>query len=275
MPFPRLTRPLAIFDIESTGINRQTDRIIDLAILVLHPDGRRETFEFRVNPERRIPPESTAIHGITDADVKDAKPFKDQAKAIARAFDGCDLAGYNLLYFDIPILQQEFQRAKHPWEVVGRRILDAQRIYHKREPRDLAAALRFYAGESHEGAHNALADVLATAKVIEGQFAKYPDLPQDLDALHDYCNPRDPSWADQFGRLKQENGKIVINFGKFQGKALEDLARSEPQFLQWILRGDFPADTKDFVRDALKGGERESRKFGPSLDIPDISSRSK
>lgn len=265
MDFPKLTRPLAIFDIESTGTNRQVDRVIDLAILILHPDGTRTSHEFRVHPERPIPPDSTAIHGITDADVKNAPPFREKAREIARVLEGCDLAGFNVIYFDIPLLQQEFMRAKVPWEVTGRRVLDAQKIFHKREPRDLSAALKFYAGESHADAHNAMGDVIATAKVIEGQFLKYADLPRDMNLLHELCNPKDPSWADQFGRLKNENGRVVINFGKFQGKAIEDLAKSEPQFLQWLLRGDFPQDTKELVRDIMKGEAKGDPKFGPSV----------
>jgi DNA polymerase-3 subunit epsilon len=265
MEFAKLTRPLAIFDIESTGTNRQVDRLIDLAILILHPDGSRTTHEFRVNPERPIPAESTAIHGITDADVKDAKPFRYHAKDIARVLEGCDLAGFNVIYFDIPLLQTEFQRAKVPFETAGRRVLDAQKIFHKREPRDLSAALQYYAGESHAKAHNALADVEATTKVIEGQFRKYADLPRDMDALHEYCNPKDPNWADQFGRLKNDGGRIVINFGKFQGRSVEELAKNEPQFLQWLLRGDFPEDTKALVRDIIKGADKADQRFGPSV----------
>ena len=246
-------RPLAFFDIESTGTNVRADRIIDLAVVKLHPDGRREEHTFRVNPERPIPVEASAVHGIYDKDVKDCPTFKQVASKVATVFEGCDLGGYNILRFDIPMLCEEFTRAGVPFIAEGRRVVDPQRIFHQREPRDLTAALRFYCGELHLGAHGALDDVLATIQVLEGQFGKYADLPQDIEALNDYCNPRDPSWADQTGKLKWVAGELTINFGAKQGQKLRELAQSDTGYLRWILQKNFPRDTTEIVSNALKG----------------------
>ena len=220
-------RPLAFFDIESTGTNVRADRIIDLAVVKLHPDGRREEHTFRVNPERPIPVEASAVHGIYDKDVKDCPTFKQVASKVATVF--------------VPFIAE------------GRRVVDPQRIFHQREPRDLTAALRFYCGELHLGAHGALDDVLATIQVLEGQFGKYADLPQDIEALNDYCNPRDPSWADQTGKLKWVAGELTINFGAKQGQKLRELAQSDTGYLRWILQKNFPRDTTEIVSNALKG----------------------
>jgi len=246
-------KPIAIFDIEATGINFRTDRIVELAIVKLMPDGARETHGFLVNPERPIPAEATAVHGFTDTDVKDCPTFVQIAPRIAELLDGCDLGGYNVIHYDIPMLQSEFERAAVPFEVEGRRIIDAQKIFHKREPRDLTAALQFYCGATHTGAHGALSDVEATIRVLEGQMERYPDLPRDIDALSDFCDQRDPSWADRKGRFKWANGELVFNFGKKQGQTLRDITRFEPSFLRWMIKGNFPPDTLAIVRNALDG----------------------
>ncbi len=249
----KLDRPLAIFDIEATGINPRADRIVELAIVKLVPKGERESFESRINPEMPIPAEATQIHGIKDSDVAPCPTFTQLAPKIAAFLENCDLGGYNILHYDIPMLCEEFLRAKIAFTTEGRRVLDAQRIYHKREPRDLAAALSFYCGELHLGAHGALEDVLATMRVIDGQFERYSDLPKDLAALDAYCNPRDPSWADRTGKFKWVGDDLVINFGKKQGKKLKDIVQNESSFLQWMLKSDFPRDTQEIVQNALKG----------------------
>ena len=248
-----IERPLAVFDIESTGINRKADRIIDLAIIILKPDGSREEHTFRVNPGMPIPPDSTAIHGITDDDVKDCPPFRDVAEKVLKVLEGCDLSGFNVLHFDIPVLQEEFARADMRFEMEGRRVVDAQRIFHKKEPRDLSAALSFYCGEAHTDAHGALADVEATIHVLKGQLERYPDLPTDVAALEEFCNPRNPKWVDQTGKFKWDGDEAVINFGKNQGRKLREMAQFEKSFLDWMLRSDFPRDTQAIAKNALAG----------------------
>ncbi len=246
-----LQRPLAVFDIESTGLNRKTDRIIDLAILRIHPGGAQDAHTFRVNPECPIPPESTTVHGITDEDVKDAPTFREVAPKVAEILDPCDFSGFNVLRYDTPLLLAEFERVGTPFSMETRRILDAQRIFHIKEPRDLSAALQFYCGEEHLGAHGAMDDVLATVQVLEAQFERYDDLPRNMEELDALCNPRDPSWADEEGKIKWQSNELVINFGQQQGQKLRDLVMNNPGYLQWILKKDFPDDTKDLVRDAL------------------------
>ncbi len=244
---------MAILDIESTGINPRQDRIVELAIIKLHPDGRRETRVQRFNPEMPIPPEVAAIHGIRDEDVVSCPTFKAVAADLFRFLHGCDLAGYNIIRFDLPMLIEEFERASLHLNLDGVRVVDAQRIFHKREPRDLKAALAFYCNELHLGAHGAEADALATLRVLEGQMQRYSDLPRDVEGLDRYCSLRDKSWADREGRLKWVNGEVTINFGRKKGEFVRTLAKEDPGFLKWMLRGDFPSDTKDMVRQILEG----------------------
>ena len=249
----KLERPLAVFDIEATGIAPRSDRIVELAVVKLMPDGARQTHTFRFNPGVPIPEEAVRIHGITNEDVAACPSFTELAEEIASILDGCDLAGFNIVRYDLPMLAEEFVRAGVPFDAGNRRIIDAQRIFHRREPRDLAAGLRFYCGEMHLNAHGAEADALATIRVLEGQFERYPDLPREMDSLHDYCNPRDPKWVDRIGRLKWSDDQVVLNFGKKKGTPLRDLVEEDPGFIKWMLRSDFPRDTLAIVRDAIEG----------------------
>ena len=221
------------------------------------PDGTEETYQFRVNPGRPIPEESSRIHGIRDVDVAEAPPFKDIASEVERVFEGCDLGGFSVIFYDIPMLQEEFIRAGMRLDIDKARVIDAQRIFHLREPRDLTAALRFYCDENLEDAHTAMADTRATAQVIAGQFRRYDDLPQDLDGIDAYCNARDPSWLDRRGRLKVRKGKVVINFGKYQDEAVADLAHRDLQYLQWFVRADFPPEAQAIVESIMRGEDPE------------------
>jgi DNA polymerase-3 subunit epsilon len=248
-----LDRPLAVFDIESTGINPRFDRIIDLAIVKVMPSGERTTHCWRLNPQMPIPPASTAIHGISDADVAACPVFADRAAEIESVFEDADLAGYNLIRFDIPILVEEFVRTNRKFLTDSRRIIDAQRIFHRKVPRDLPAALAYYCGELHLNAHGALPDAEATFRVLEAQMERYPDLPREMEALDVYCNPRDPAWADRTGKLKWANGQIVLNFGRRQGESLAQIIQTDLSFINWMMKSDFPRDTKDLIRAALQG----------------------
>lgn len=246
-------KPIAFFDIEATGINFRTDRIIELAIVKILPGGERETHHFLFNPGRPIPAESTAVHGITDEDVKDCPTFSQVAPHIVDVLAGCDLGGYNVIHYDIPLLEAEFERVAVPFETEGRRIIDAQKIFHKKEPRDLTAALKFYCADEHTGAHGALDDVEATIRVLEGQLERYGDLPRDIEPLAEFCDQRDPAWADRKGRFKWVNGELIINFGKKQGKLLKEIARNEPGFLRWMITSSFPPDVTAIAKNALEG----------------------
>jgi DNA polymerase-3 subunit epsilon len=249
----QLERPLAVLDIEATGINPRTDRIIELSIIKIPPKGERRILTYKVNPGMPIPPEATAIHGIKDSDVADAPLFPAIAPAVYKELDGCDLGGYNLIRFDIPMLIEEFLRASITFSMNNRFVVDAQRIFHKKEPRDLKAALAFYCNEIYLEGHHAEADALATVRVLEGQLSRYSDLPRSIAELDKYCDLRDPSWADRDGKLRWLNGEVTINFGKKKGEKLTDLAAADPGFLKWILRGDFASDTKAIVTKVLQG----------------------
>ncbi|MDA0990138.1 MAG: 3'-5' exonuclease [Verrucomicrobia bacterium] len=249
----KLKRPLAVFDIEATGVSPQTDRIVELAIIRLFPDGSRDTHTYRINPGIPIPVETTMIHGISDADVRNCPRFSDLAPAIMKIFENADLCGFNVSRFDIPMLVEEMGRAGHVFDLTDRHVLDAQRIFHRKEPRDLTAALAFYCNELHLDAHGALPDVDATIRVLEAQLGRYEDLPRDPEALDGYCNVKDPSWADRTGRLKWVNNQIVLNFGKKKGVALKTLVEDDPSFIKWMLRSDFPRDVKEIIEAGQQG----------------------
>jgi DNA polymerase-3 subunit epsilon len=255
LPHLTLDRPLAFFDLETTGINIRADRIVEIAIVKVLPDGTYESLDERINPTVPIPPETTAIHGIRDEDVANCPTFVERAQHYFDFLSGCDLAGFNLNRFDVPLLAEEFLRAGFAFDVDECRIVDAQTIYHKREPRDLSAALRFYCGEmDFADAHSAEADVMATIRVLEGQLERYGDLPHDVTGLHDFCSRTQPDWVDRSGRLKWANNEVVLNFGKKKGTSLRYVIDNEPSFIKWMLRSDFPRDTLNIVERAM-GGE--------------------
>lgn len=247
-----LERPLVVFDIESTGTNRQTDRIIDIAFLKIYPTGETERHVFRVNPGISIPPEATAVHGITNEDVKDKPAFSAIAPKVLEIMEGCDLAGYNVNSFDIPLLEAEFQRANIQVDLRSRNIVDAQRIYHKKVPRDLPAALHYYCGEMHLDAHSAMADVEATWRVLLAQIERYDDLPRDVPGLSQYCCPRDPTWLDRNGKFRWSNGKVILSFGIYQGRCIEDVVQEDPDYLRHLIEKAFvPQDCYPIIEKAL------------------------
>ncbi len=254
----RTSRPLVAFDIEATGPNPQVDRLITLSALRvdsgMEPVDNLQRLTVTVNPGVPIPAEATAVHGISDADVAGLPTFDAVAGKVARFFSGADLLGYNLRKFDVPLLQLEFGLAGMTTDpLAGARLLDACAIFMQRERRDLAAALRFFCDAELDGAHEATADVDATVRVFAVQLLRYADLPHDLDALHTYCERRDPAWLDSQGKLAWRNGEAVINFGKHQGVPLRHFVEHDQGFLFWMLNRDFPKDTLAIVEGALQG----------------------
>lgn len=265
--FPvKLDRPLAILDIEATGISPRADRLIELAILRIDPDGAEQARTWLVNPTVPIPVETTAIHGITDDVVRACPTFAQVAEAIKAFIGPSDLGGFNILRFDVPMLCEEFLRAGVAFDAESRRVLDAQRIFHLREPRDLTAALAFYCGRPHTDAHGAEADVRATRDVILGEFRRYADLPTDMETLDRTFNARDPFNADRSGRLRWVDGELTVNFGKKKGSRLRDLVRDDPGFLKWIAKNDFPLDTRRIVEQVLNGVFPEPPRLKPAAE---------
>ena len=248
----KLSRPIVFFDLETTGTNVSTDRIVEISLVKLMPNGEVKSKTRRINPQMPIPAEATAVHHITDADVADEPTFAQVANSLAQIMSGCDIAGFNSNRFDIPLLDQEFERAKVDFDFSKARFIDVQTIYHKKEPRTLEAAYRYYCGKNLEDAHSALADTTATMEVLLAQLEKYEDLPCDVAALSEYaCNNRN---VDLMGRLIfDEQGREIINFGKYKGKLAEEVLSKDPGYYSWIMNGDFPLNTKNaFTRIRLR-----------------------
>lgn len=240
-----LKRPIVFFDLETTGTNITSDRIVEISVIKLHPDGREETRTRRINPEMHIPAEASEIHKIYDEDVAGEPRFKEIAKSLADFFTGCDIAGFNSNRFDIPMLDQEFQRVGIKFDFTRPRFIDVQTIYHKREPRTLSAAYRFYCGGDLEAAHSANADTRATLEVLKAQLDRYADLPNDIEKLAEYSSQTRN--VDLMGRLVYDDQRRpVINFGKYKGKLAADILRRDPGYYSWIIQGDFPQNTKDW-----------------------------
>ena len=242
-----LDRPLVVFDTETTGTHPRLDRIIEIACVKVYPDGRQEEWVRRFDPGMKIPPASTAIHRIRDVDVAGLPRFSDCAVELDAFLEGCDLAGYNMTGFDLPVLRNEFHRAGIVFDVTNRRLVDGQRIFFSREPRNLSAAARFYCEMDHDGAHGALADARMTLRVLAGQLDRYVDLPRSVAELHElFCAGIDQD-MDPEGRIRLINGEPTINFGRHRGRTLRALSREEPGVLRWILKGDFSRFVKEIV----------------------------
>jgi DNA polymerase-3 subunit epsilon len=249
----QLERPLAFFDLETTGTRIGKDRIVQIGIVRLMPDGTRQRYQTLVNPGIPIPPEATAVHGITDLDVALAPTLDAVAREIMDELAGCDLSGFNVLRFDLPFLTEELHRVGYAWNTSNLRVIDVQRIFHKMEPRDLSAALRFYCGKEHAGAHDALADVEATADVLLAQLEHYPDkLQGDIGFLGELSGDRQRS-PDPAGKLRfDENGAVCLSFGKYAGWPLENIGRNDPGYLQWLMtKAELPISTLAVMRSAL------------------------
>lgn len=248
-----LQRPLAFFDLETTGIKIGKDRIVQIGIVRMNIDGTRARYQTLVNPGIPIPAEATAIHGITDLDVAMAPPLDAVASEMLGHMEGCDLAGFNCLRFDVPFLAEELFRVGVEWDHAGLRVVDVARIYHQMEPRNLSAALKFYCGREHESAHDALADVEATADVLLAQLERYPDhLQGTVEFLGELSGDRKRS-PDAAGKLKYDDrGHVCLTFGKYAGWTLENIGRNDPGYMQWLMtKAELPGSTLAVMKAAL------------------------
>jgi DNA polymerase-3 subunit epsilon len=238
----QLTKPLAFIDLETTGINLATDRIVEIAIVKILPDNKRVVKRKLINPQVPIPKAASDVHGITDEMVKDAQTFRQAAHELNQILDGCDIAGYNSNRFDIPLLIEEFLRADVEFEMKGRRLLDVQNIFHKMEQRTLSAAYKFYCNKNLEGAHSAEVDALATSEILDAQLGRYPELGTTVESVIKTIG--EEVIVDFARRFVMENGVEVFNFGKFKGRPVGEVLKTEPQYYDWMMKADFPQYTK-------------------------------
>ncbi len=248
----QLIRPIAFIDLETTGTNKQQDRIVEICVIKVYPDGTEKTLKSMINPKIPIPVESTQIHGIKDNDVEGKPTFEEFSRKLIEFIDDCDLGGFGTS-FDLTVLESEFKRVDAIYSTEGRKILDVKLIYHKLDPRDLGSAYLKYCSKPLENAHRADIDVRATIDVLESQLIQNDTLPRNISSLCEFCNPRDPLWIDDDGKLAWFQEKAIINFGKHQNKTLEFMSKSDSSYLQWIVNADFSSKVKDIVRDAIKG----------------------
>ena len=238
-----LKRPLAFFDLETTGLNVSSDRIIELSILKINPDGSQEIVNTRINPEMPINPKATAIHGIKDSDLLDSPRFGDIAHSLSGFLEGCDLAGYNAIKFDIPVLVEEFLRMGIDFNISDRKFVDVQVIFHRKEQRTLSAAYQFYCRKDLTNAHSALADATATYEILKAQLDRYNDLENEVDKLAEISSYN--NIVDFAGRIiLDDNGVEVFNFGKHKGKPVEQVLKEDQGYFSWMMNGDFPLYTK-------------------------------
>lgn len=271
---------MAFFDLETTGVHVAVDNIVEIAILKVMPDGSEQVYNKKVNPGRPIPPESSMFHGIYDEDIKDAPTFKDLAEEVALFLEDADLAGYNSNKFDVPMLMEEFLRAGVNFSLEGRSFIDVQNIFHQMEQRTLKAAYRFYCDKNLDNAHQAEADVRATYEVLKAQLVKYEGAPfedkhgevsypvvNDVQALHDFTNLSKP--VDFAGRLVyNEDGRVVINFGKHKGRPVSEVFEVEPSYYAWMQNGDFPLYTKKVLENLWKQFRDGKKENKPVTTVP-------
>ena len=241
-----LKNPLIFFDLETTGMNVASDRIVEISYLKVYPDQREEVKTIRVNPTIPIPPEATAVHGITADDVKDAPVFNEIAKTLANSFEGCDFAGYNSNKFDLPLLAEEFLRANVDFDLKKRKFIDVQVIFYKMEQRTLSAAYQFYCNKDLTNANSAEADTRATYEVLQAQLDMYHDLQNNVDQLSQYS--AQTRSVDFVGRIVlNEKDEEIFNFGKYKGQTVLSVLAKDPSYYSWMMNGDFPLYTKNVL----------------------------
>ena len=241
-----LKRPIVFFDLETTGVDTAKDRIVEISMVKVMPDGEEIIKTRRINPQMHIPEDATAVHGITDEDVKDAPTFAQIAKSLYQFIEGCDFGGFNSNRFDLPMLVEEFLRAGVDVDFKKRKFIDVQNIFHKMEQRTLVAAYKFYCDKELDGAHSAEADTKATYEVLKAQLDRYPELQNDIAALAEFSTRGET--ADYAGRIiYNEKGEEVFNFGKYKGMSVSEVFRKEPSYYAWMMNGDFPLYTKKVI----------------------------
>lgn len=250
----KLEKPIAFIDVETTGTNPYSDRVVELSILKIHPDGKEEYKSHRVNPGVPIPAEATVVHHITDDDVAEESEFRQYANSVRDFLEGCDIAGFNVIKFDLPCLETEFARAGVEFSRKDRYLIDSMVIFHQRERRDLQAAYRKYCSGDMDNVHCAEEDAKAAAQVLDGQLELYGDLPRDVAGLGGLCYAVAENYIDAEGKFEWVDGEAVCTFSKDnKGRLLKDIAAENPGFLTWILDRDFSPEVKDIVAKALRG----------------------
>lgn len=241
-----ITKPVVFFDLETTGTSVTNDRIVEISYLKVFPDGREISKTSRVNPGIPIPPQATSVHHISDEDVKDCPTFAQIAREIANVFEGSDIAGFNSNRFDIPMLAEEFLRAGVDFDFSKHRFIDVQVIFHKMEQRTLTAAYKFYCGKDLDDAHSAAGDTRATYEVLKAQLDRYDNLQNDVKWLSNYTSfTRNVDFSGHF--IYDDNGKEIINFGKYKGRSLSEVIKRDPSYYDWIMKSDFPLNTKQVL----------------------------
>lgn len=244
-----LKKPLAFIDLETTGINISSDRIVEIAIIKINTDGTRQVKRKLINPEMPIPPGATEVHGITNEMVKDAPTFKQAANEIKQFIESCDLGGYNSNRFDIPMLAEEFLKTGLEFDLNDRKLVDVQKIFHMMEQRTLSAAYKFYCDKNLDGAHSAEVDATATWEILEAQLLRYPQLGNTIESILKATG--EDLIVDFARRFVFENGVEVFNFGKHKGRPVTDVLKQEPQYYDWMMKGDFPLHTKQKLTEIL------------------------
>ncbi len=253
-PLP-LKCPVVFFDLETTGLDPKFDRIIEIGAVKIHPDGTREPFHRRVNPQMRIPSEVTALTGITNEIAQGAPTFSQVAPEVAAFFENCNLGGYHIGRFDVKVMIEEFRRAGLDFKADQRAILDAQVIFHQKEKRDLAAAYKFYCNKDLVGAHSAQVDTEATVEIFLAQLDRYPDLPREVETLNQFCRGTQERFVDSEGKFFWRDGEAVFNFGKFKSQTLKFVAKNHTEYLHWLISPErqFPQDVIDICYKAMRG----------------------
>lgn len=253
-PFP-LKRPIIFFDLETTGLDYKYDRIIEIGALKIYPDGRKEKFTRRVNPQMRVPTEIAALTGITDEEASKAPTLAQLIPEIAAFFEDCDLGGYHVGRFDAKVMTEEFKRVGADFRLEERAIIDSQAIFHQKEKRDLAAAFKFYCDKNLVGGHSAQVDTDATYEIFLAQLERYTDLPRDIDGLNKFCRGNQERFVDSEGKFFWRDGMAVFNFGKFKSQTLQSVVQNHPEYLHWVISPDrqFSQEVVDICYKAMKG----------------------